>query len=103
MIAELIRYYVPHLVDVHNYPPANKLQQKMTNWHVLNRKVFKKLGFDVNEEVMKNICNCRPWAIEQFLLLLHEKLDNYMIQHQHSDESKLEQTNCEFYFKIIYF
>lgn len=79
MVAELIRYYEPSLVDLHNYPTANKFQQKLANWHVLNNKIFKKLGFDVIEDVMKNICYCRPWAIEQFLLILHDKLDKYMM------------------------
>ncbi|CAF3722534.1 unnamed protein product [Adineta steineri] len=37
MIAELVKYYFPSWVDLHNYAAANSTQQKMINWGLLNR------------------------------------------------------------------
>jgi len=38
------------------------------------RKVFKKLGFEVSDDVIHNVTTCKPWAAEQFLLMLREKV-----------------------------
>ena len=37
LVAELCHHYFPRLVDLHNYPPANSMQQKLYNWNTLNR------------------------------------------------------------------
>ena len=38
MTAEILKMFVPKLVELHNYPPANSVQQKLVNWHTLNCK-----------------------------------------------------------------
>jgi hypothetical protein len=50
MIAELIYYYNPKLVELHNYPPANSTTKKINNWNTLHVKVFKKLGIALNKQ-----------------------------------------------------
>jgi len=74
LVAEVIKHYHPHIVELHNYQSALGVSKKAVNWHMLNRKVFKKLGFEVSDEVIHNITNCRQWAIERFLLLLQSKV-----------------------------
>lgn len=37
LVAELIKFYFPKMVEMHNYVPANSLQQKLNNWGHLNR------------------------------------------------------------------
>lgn len=44
MAAEVVKYFLPKLVDLHNYTPANSTQQKLSNWNVLNRQDS---GFDL--------------------------------------------------------
>lgn len=39
MTAELIKYYYPQYVDLHNYSPVSKRSLKVENWSTLNRKV----------------------------------------------------------------
>lgn len=39
MVAEIIKYYWPKLIDLHNYAPASSLLNKISNWETLNRKV----------------------------------------------------------------
>ncbi|KAG5456030.1 MAG: hypothetical protein BJ554DRAFT_4341 [Olpidium bornovanus] len=38
--AEIIKYFLPKLVDLHNYSPANATAQKVYNWRTLNREFF---------------------------------------------------------------
>lgn len=36
LAAEVISHFLPKLVDLHNYSPANAIQQKLINWKTLN-------------------------------------------------------------------
>ncbi|ELT98882.1 hypothetical protein CAPTEDRAFT_123839, partial [Capitella teleta] len=36
MVAEIVRYHLPNFVEMH-YCPANNVQNKTTNWKLLNR------------------------------------------------------------------
>ena len=70
MVAELLQHFLPKLVDMHNYSPANSSSQKMNNWGVLQRRVFSKLKFAVPEPVVRSVCNCKPGVVEIVLLQL---------------------------------
>ncbi|XP_067945532.1 sperm flagellar protein 1-like [Watersipora subatra] len=78
LVAELIANYFPKLVELHNYPPATGTKLKMENWNVLNRKVFKKLHFELADDVIKQVVNCKPFVIERVLLMLRTKIDTIM-------------------------
>ncbi|KAG7512757.1 sperm flagellar protein 1 [Solea senegalensis] len=75
MTAEVVKHFFPKLVDLHNYAPANSRPQKLSNWRVLNRKVFSKLNFNVPEETVNKIIICSPGVIEPVLCALNEKID----------------------------
>jgi len=97
MVAELLQHYLPKLVDMHNYSPANSSSQKMNNWGVLQRRVFSKLKFAVPEPVVRSICNCKPGVVELVLLQLKEKVEEELMSKRDSDsptaseETELEQ------------
>jgi hypothetical protein len=74
MIAELVRHFLPNLVDLHNFTPANNLEQKMANWGTLNTKVFSKFGLNVPENITHNICTCKPGYVEVLLHNLRYKI-----------------------------
>lgn len=38
LTAEIVHFYFPKLVQLHNYTAANSVQQKLYNWNTLNRK-----------------------------------------------------------------
>ncbi|CAF3714303.1 unnamed protein product [Rotaria sp. Silwood1] len=78
MVAELIKYYFPSWVDLHNYAAANNTQQKLINWGLLNRKIFCRFGLNVPEEIMRGICLGRAGLIEIFLYNLRTKIDDYL-------------------------
>ena len=35
--AEVVRHFMPKMVELHNYSPANAISQKIYNWNTLNR------------------------------------------------------------------
>ncbi|XP_008320239.1 sperm flagellar protein 1 [Cynoglossus semilaevis] len=75
MAAEVVKHFFPKLVDLHNYVPAFSRPQKLSNWGVLNRKVFAKLNFNVPEETVKKIVMSSPGVIEPVLSDLKEKIE----------------------------
>ena len=75
MVAELVKYYFPNWVELHNYAPANNTQQKMINWGLLNRKVFQRFDLNVPEHIMRGICVGKTGLIETFLYNLRVKID----------------------------
>jgi len=99
MVAELLQHFLPKLVDMHNYSPANSSAQKMNNWGVLQRRVFSKLKFAIPEPVVRSICNCKPGVVELVLLQLKEKVEEEILTKResgspvtgNSDESEIEQ------------
>ncbi|XP_024153421.1 sperm flagellar protein 1 isoform X2 [Oryzias melastigma] len=76
MAAEVVKHFFPKLVDLHNYIPANSTQQKLSNWNLLNRKVFSKLDFHVPEETLNKIILSSSGAVVSALSALREKIDN---------------------------
>ena len=70
MMAEVVKHFYPHLVELHNYSPAHSISQKTYNWNTLNQKVFKKLGFTLLKKDIEDAVNCVPDTIEKILKVL---------------------------------
>lgn len=87
LVAETISHYFPKLVELHNYPPATGTKLKMENWNVLNRKVFKKLHFELAEDVIKQVVNAKPFVIERVLLMLRTKIDT-IVWEKHKQQNE---------------
>ncbi|XP_047667902.1 sperm flagellar protein 1 isoform X3 [Tachysurus fulvidraco] len=75
MAAELVKHFFPKMVDLHNYTPAHSTHQKLTNWNMLNRKVFYRLNFHVPEDILKKITLNNPGSIEPVLCALRQKIE----------------------------
>lgn len=92
-IAEIVRHFLPHLIEMHNLTPANNLQQKLANWGILNARVFSKFGLNVPLNITQNICNGKPGYIEVFLYNLRYKIDEKLAEterkHRRQSEDKL--------------
>ncbi|KAJ3092873.1 Sperm flagellar protein 1 [Quaeritorhiza haematococci] len=76
--AEVVKHFIPRLVELHNYPPANAVAQKLYNWNTLNQKVFRKLGYSVCEDVISYIISNRPGVVEVVLFELRQKIESYL-------------------------
>uniref|UniRef100_A0A8C2KJB1 Zgc:66426 n=1 Tax=Cyprinus carpio TaxID=7962 RepID=A0A8C2KJB1_CYPCA len=69
MTAEVVKYFFPKLVELHNYTATHSTHQKLSNWSTLNRNVFFKLNFHIPEETVKNIVVSTKIEEKQFILL----------------------------------
>lgn len=79
LAAELIKYFFPTLVELHNYPASNSFEQKKVNWSILNQKVLRKLDFPISDPTISELASgSRRDATEYFLYTLREKIDLYM-------------------------
>uniref|UniRef100_A0A8C8YAL6 Calponin-homology (CH) domain-containing protein n=1 Tax=Panthera leo TaxID=9689 RepID=A0A8C8YAL6_PANLE len=74
MLAEIVKHFRPRLVDLHNYVPTCNTDQKLSNWSILNRKVFHKLRLWVSETDIRKVVANTPGAIEPILCALREKV-----------------------------
>lgn len=77
LFAEVVQAYFPQLVEIHNYTPASSVKQKIYNFETLNQRVFRKLGYVVTRQVIEDIVNCRPGAVEAVLNTLQFKMAKY--------------------------
>lgn len=55
MVAEVIHFFIPKIVSVHNYPSSHNRKQKLTNWTTLNskEKTIKKIRIEL--KIIKNL------------------------------------------------
>ena len=68
LLAEMIKYHYPKLVDLHNYPSSSSTEMKMSNWNTLNHKVLKKLGLTMLSIAKQELLSCcYQKCIKQFM------------------------------------
>lgn len=70
LVAEILKFYFPRYVEIHNYPSASSTKQKLSNWNTLKMKVFKKIKFNITQEEINDIVNSKPKAIGKVLVRL---------------------------------
>ncbi|XP_029465438.1 sperm flagellar protein 1-like [Rhinatrema bivittatum] len=90
MVAEVVKHFLPKFVEMHNYIPANSTQQKLSNWGILNRKVFSKLNFHVPEDSVKKLVANASGVIEPILCTLRQKI-NEKLQDKRIREKAITQ------------
>ena len=76
LLAEIIKNYFPHMVDLHNYPSCSNSKHKESNWNVLNNKVLKKLHIKLTKAEIESIIKAEPLAIEKLLQRVYSVLQN---------------------------
>lgn len=93
LAAEVVHHFLPKVVELHNYSPANSTQQKMDNWRTVNSqysksmmksivilisllpgKVFSRLNFSIPDDVLQNAAASKPGVIEFILSTLRMKV-----------------------------
>ena len=76
LLAEILKKYVPRLVDLHNYPDYSSTKHKLSNWETLNNKVLKKIGLRLTKKEINDVVNCKPQAIEEVLKKVYNVIQN---------------------------
>ncbi|XP_029041032.1 uncharacterized protein LOC114875194 [Osmia bicornis bicornis] len=74
MMAEILKVYYPRCVDLHNYVPVSSINTKKENWSLLNRKVLSKIDMKLTKDMINQLANCQPGAIENVLVELRNKV-----------------------------
>ena len=87
LLAEMIKYHYPRLVDLHNYPSSSSTKAKIVNWETLNKKVLRKLGIKITKNEINDLVNSKPNAIENLLARL------YQVIHGVKDENNNHKKN----------
>jgi hypothetical protein len=77
LVAEVIAHFIPKIVEIHNYSPANGRTQRLYNWNTMNQKVLKKLNFQLTKQDIENVISCQPEAIEKVLRVIQIRLEKY--------------------------
>ena len=77
LAAEVVKHYLPKLVDMHNYSQAHSVSQKMYNWNTLNVKVLKKLGLNLSKSEIENVVAMKQDSIELILVALKFHIEQY--------------------------
>ena len=75
LVAEVVRHYLPDLIDMHNYSPTSSFTQKKANWTMLNKKVFSRIRFDLSEKILAELCHGKAGQIELLLFNLKSKIN----------------------------
>ena len=88
LLAEMIKYHYPRLVDLHNYPSASSTKAKLVNWETLNKKVLKKLGVKITKNEINDIINSKPNAIENLLGRLYHVINGIPQESTHSKKNE---------------
>lgn len=88
LAAQLIKYFFPSMVEIHNYAITSSVEKKKINWRTLSNKVLKKLGFPLSEATIKDLANSKREATEYFLITLRAKIDYYMKKQCAKQEKK---------------
>lgn len=86
LAAEVVAHSFPRLVEMHNYPAANSMQQKLYNWDTLNVRVLRKINAALTRTDIERICQCVPGAVEKFLYSLQIRMARYKADQQQQQE-----------------
>jgi hypothetical protein len=71
LLAEVIAFYFPRLVELHNYSQANSLDSKRYNFRTMNKKVLSRFDrFQISPLDIEDVVHCRDGAIERVLYAL---------------------------------
>ena len=76
LLAEIIKHYIPRLVDLHNYPSVSNTKHKYINWNTLNEKVLRKIGLRLTKNEISDIITCKPFAIEKLLQRVYAAIES---------------------------
>ncbi|CAL8089852.1 unnamed protein product [Calicophoron daubneyi] len=76
LMAEVMKYFFPKYVNLHNFATCNSSEAKKKNWQLLNWKVFKKFNFELSDDVIDSLVAAKTGTIEKVLLLLRTKIES---------------------------
>ncbi|XP_065176323.1 sperm flagellar protein 1-like [Sycon ciliatum] len=97
IVAEIIRFYLPKFVEIHNYVPSHNVKQKTTNWKTLKRKILSKLNLELSEDMIQELISSKSDAAEDFLLMLRDKIFAHLEEQRRRAQARtLNSSNASY-------
>ena len=93
LLAEIIKHFIPRLIEIHNYSSASSMQKKMYNWSTLNSKVFRKMGFQLAKKDIDSVVNAEPEAIERILSAVNVKIFDFLENSQQAANRSIDRSS----------
>ena len=93
LLAEIVKHFIPRLIEIHNYSSASSMQKKMYNWSTLNSKVFRKMGFQLSKKDIDSVVNAEPEAIERILSAVNIKIVDFLENAQQPSTERTSPTS----------
>lgn len=91
LLAEILKFEFPKLVDMHNYTSCNSIQSKIQNWSVLNRKVLRKiLRVPLKEEEIEKLAKAEMNFIEEVLFNVMNQVKVAKTLEEEAEEDEVE-------------
>ena len=90
LMAEIVHHYFPKYVELHNYSAMHSRNDKYSNWVMLNKKVLKKLHYQVHLDDIQDIIDNKHGVIEAVLRQLQKVIYKIKLK---NEESKQMQDN----------
>ena len=75
LLAEMLKFEFPNLVELHNYSGCFAVHGKIENWKILNQKVLKKLEINLKLEEIETLTKADNNYIEEFLFRIMKKVE----------------------------
>lgn len=73
LLAEILKFEFPNLVELHNYAGCFSLQGRLQNWAMLNRKVLRKLELHLKSTEIEKLAKAETNYIEEVLFrVMHQ-------------------------------
>lgn len=94
-VAEIVKHFFPKLVDLYNYPSRSNFKQKKDNWDLLNRRVFKKLRFELSDDVIRGIAGNEPGMVVKVLDKLRTKIDHALWYKKNYPQRESDQPEAD--------
>lgn len=75
LMAEVICFYFPDLIDLEDYIPTHRSKVKLMNWSILCEKALRPIGLTVFQKEIGQIVAKEPEKVEGLLLRLKHKME----------------------------
>ena len=71
----IFKAHCPNLVAPHNITRTSNRKQKLSNWQFLNERVFNKLGFKIEDQLIMDIVDHDKQRLIDFVLMIKNLLE----------------------------
>jgi len=77
VIGLAVRYHCPNLLSPHNLPRSFKKRQKQINWKFMNERVFDRIGFKIDDQLINDIIERDKQKLIEFVVQLKKMLEEH--------------------------